>query len=106
MRDIDPIAFREELKTAAINPHAIISGASSLGGIGAAAGGLLSGYRSYRQAREEGAAGGEAFQHALGGAARGALVGGLGGAGLGAGAGHVLPEIGHTLAHAPVVGAP
>lgn len=101
-------AFREELKTAALNPnwHGIGSGAGALGGLGAAAGGVIGGVRAYRQAREQGATGQEALAGSIGGAGRGALVGGAAGALAGGVAGHLSPGLGEKLTQTPYAGAP
>jgi len=74
--------------------------AGALGGhgaaVGAGLGGLYKGYKSYSDARDQGADVGSALAHgvggAIGGASQGALLGGIAGAGVGGALGHFHPD--------------
>lgn len=102
-------ALRDELrKVAGPMPaavHAALGSAGALGGVGALGGAVLGGgikgYKSYRQAKEQGATTGQALGASLGGAAQGAMTGGVAGGVAGAlgggAAGYLRPELGKAM---------
>lgn len=111
------LSMSHELVKLSISWNAVGSGVGSLGGAGLLAGGAIGagvgGYKSYREARRQGATAGQAIKSSLGGAASGGLRGGqIGGAvgALGGGAiGAISPVKANSLrtylSDKPVVGA-
>lgn len=113
--------FRKEagvVAEALKNPrvHSALGAAGALGGIGAAAGGLIGAgtgaARAYRETKERGGSTGQALTQgalgALGGVGRGAMTGGAIGALGGAAVGGLSPSAGNLVARArelPVVGS-